>query len=129
MNPDCLKSSSIKMRIGIKFFGLFFENEAAMLRNQPFFEKINPKNCLNIQKIISSSKDFKLWEAIKIVLNLSQFELNKTNVLLENFENFDLLFSNEICEHLKQDNQLEDNQFRKELMKVINILTVFINKK
>ena len=119
MDPDCLKSNSIKLRVGIKCFGLFFENEPVMTRNQPFFEKINPKNCLEIQKMISSNKGFKLWEAVKIVGNLSQFELNKMTMLFENMESLPLLFSNDICNHLKQENQLDDLNFRKELMKVV----------
>ena len=119
MDPDCLKSNSIKLRVGIKCFGLFFENEPTMTRNQIFFEKINPKNCLEIQKMIISNKNFKLWEAIKIVLNLSPFELNKMTILFENFENLHLVFSNEICNHLNQENQLDDLHFRKELMKVL----------
>ncbi len=122
IDPDCLKSSSIKMRVGIKCIGFFFENEALMMRNQPFIDKINTKNCYNMKKMMEKSKEIKLWDAAKIVMDLSQFELNKLQILFEKFVNIFSVFTNEICSHLSQETHLEDIQLKNELLKVKDFL-------
>ena len=118
INPDCLKSNSIKMRVGIKCIGFFFENESLMTRHQAILDKITQKNCFNINKLILSSKEIKLWDAVKLVLSLSQFEINKLQSLFANSENLNGIFSNEIADYLTQENKLDDLPLRKELLKV-----------
>lgn len=126
-DPDCLKSNSIKMRIGLKCVGFFFENEGLLERNQTFIEKLDPKNCFNIQKMMKASKEINVWEAAKIVLNLSQFELNKLNLLFENFDNVQSVFSNDIGEHLTQERKIEGYEVRKELLKVYKYIKILLN--
>lgn len=108
------------MRIGIKCLGVFFENQNLLSKNEPFLEKINTKSCHTIQKMMASSKEMNLWEAVKIALNLSQFEYNKIADIFENIEDIDLVFSNEICRDLSKNVKgIENLNLRKELLNVL----------